>query len=502
MRSLRFLATSFLALSVASSAFATAKITIRTTDSAGVGFNDATPVAPVGGNPGTTLGEQRLNAFRAAADVWGNTIDSKIEIIIDASFAPLQCTATTATLGSAGPTKIFSDFENAPKTNTWYVSALANKIAGTDLHEDGSAHIRARFNGDLDKSTCLGDIGWYYGLDGNHGSNVDLVVVLLHEFAHGLGMVGSVLVPGQTGGGTPGSLQYQGIPLVYDTLVRDNSTGLTMDQESDAQRAASLVNDQNLVWIGQKVTQHAATVLRALPTLTVAGTASVSKIYPAGFAFFGPEAPVSGLTGRLVAATDVAEPASGSSSAGTTTDGCSAISNASAIAGRIALVDRGRCNFSQKAANVQAAGAIGLVVVDNGFDALPPNMSGTDSTVTIPTISLTKLDGDAIRAALNLNLDVTLRTDPTKRLGADTEGHVKIYAPTEPSPGSTYSHWDVSAVPNLLMEPRINDDLPHALDITNDELNDIGWDFGTTPNAGPQPTNGGFNGRSILRRKP
>ena len=29
------------------------------TDPAGVGYNDTTPVAPVGGNPGTTRGEQR-----------------------------------------------------------------------------------------------------------------------------------------------------------------------------------------------------------------------------------------------------------------------------------------------------------------------------------------------------------------------------------------------------------------------------------------------------------
>ena len=30
-------------------------------------------------------------------------------------------------------------------------------------------------------------IGWYYGLDGNHGSNIDLVAVLLHEMGHVLG---------------------------------------------------------------------------------------------------------------------------------------------------------------------------------------------------------------------------------------------------------------------------------------------------------------------------
>ncbi len=34
------------------------------------GFNDPTPVAPVGGNPGTTLGEQRLNVYRYVAGIW------------------------------------------------------------------------------------------------------------------------------------------------------------------------------------------------------------------------------------------------------------------------------------------------------------------------------------------------------------------------------------------------------------------------------------------------
>ena len=45
--------------------------TIVNNDGAGEGFNDTTPVAPIGGNPGTTLGQQRLNVFQAAANVWG-----------------------------------------------------------------------------------------------------------------------------------------------------------------------------------------------------------------------------------------------------------------------------------------------------------------------------------------------------------------------------------------------------------------------------------------------
>jgi hypothetical protein len=49
---------------------AAATITIINKDSAGVGLNDPTAAAPVGGNPGTTIGDQRLNVFKEAARIW------------------------------------------------------------------------------------------------------------------------------------------------------------------------------------------------------------------------------------------------------------------------------------------------------------------------------------------------------------------------------------------------------------------------------------------------
>src|SRR4051794_4380206 len=79
-----------------------ANITIMNADPPGVGFNDATPVAPVGGNTGTTLGQQRLNAFRAAADKWGATLSSTVTIRVNAVWTALTCTSTSAVLGSAG----------------------------------------------------------------------------------------------------------------------------------------------------------------------------------------------------------------------------------------------------------------------------------------------------------------------------------------------------------------------------------------------------------------
>jgi hypothetical protein len=41
--------------------------------------------------------------------------------------------------------------------------------------------------------------------------------------------------------------------------------------------------------------------------------------------------------------------------------------------------------------------------------------------------------------------------------------------------GSSISHWDPVAFPNLLMEPAINSDLTHGVDLTRQEMIDIGW---------------------------
>ncbi|HWW61270.1 MAG TPA: peptidase, partial [Thermoanaerobaculia bacterium] len=179
---------------VSTSAFA-ARLVIQNNDAAGQGFNDATPAAPVGGNPGTTLGQQRLIAFQRAADLWGAALESNVDIVIGARFAPINenpaCDDSGGTLGSAGPTQMLFNFEHAPKQNVAYPVALANKFAGRDLMP-GSPDINARFNSLVDNATCLGTRGWYYGLDGNHGDDIDLLVVLLHEFGHGLGVSGNV----------------------------------------------------------------------------------------------------------------------------------------------------------------------------------------------------------------------------------------------------------------------------------------------------------------------
>jgi len=73
-----------------------AEITIISHDGPTEGFNDPTPIIPIGGNTGTTLGEQRLIAVQYAAEIWGSLLHSDVEILVDATFDALLCNGRTS----------------------------------------------------------------------------------------------------------------------------------------------------------------------------------------------------------------------------------------------------------------------------------------------------------------------------------------------------------------------------------------------------------------------
>ncbi|HEX6903475.1 MAG TPA: PA domain-containing protein [Thermoanaerobaculia bacterium] len=445
-----------------------ATLVIVNADGPNEGFNDPTPVAPVGGNPGTTLGQQRLIAFQHAADVWGSILDSDVTIRVLAAFNPLTCTPTSATLGSAAAIQIFAfndtTFSELPLT--WHPVALANKLVGVDLVPSGgsSDDLVAQFNSELDNPVCLGAIGWYYGLDNNHGSNSDLVTVLLHEFGHGLGFANFI---NEANGILP-----SGLPDVYSTYTYDIDAGKGWNQMTNAERVTSSLNDQRIVWSGINVQSAAPSVLSSgtVPRLTV--NSPNMGLFSVGIAQFGAAISSPGVTGNLVIAQDVDE--DGAAATATATDGCSAILND--VAGKIAFVDRGNCNFVIKAKNVQNAGAIAMVVADNAAGAPPAAMSGVDPTVTIPSGRISLRNANRIKTQMSSGpVNVTLATRPDVLDGADQLNRPYIYAPEPLRSGSTLSHFDVSATPNLLMEPAINPDLTHGVDLTREQMVDIGW---------------------------
>jgi hypothetical protein len=230
-------------------------ITVINNNVAGEGFNDPTPVAPVGGNNGTTRGAQQLIVFQRAADIWGGLIVSPVTIRVGATFDPLPCNATAAVLGAAGPTHAFRDFTEALRSGTWYYSALANALHGSDL-APGEDDIEAQFNSSIG-TTCPFPRVWYYGLDsGPPGNQIDLLTVVLHELGHGFGFL--TVVDLATG------TKLLGFDDTFMLNLEDHATGKLYPAMTNAERVTASQNTGNLHWVGAQV--------RATSGILVAGT--------------------------------------------------------------------------------------------------------------------------------------------------------------------------------------------------------------------------------------
>jgi hypothetical protein len=445
-------------------------ITIVNRDAAGQGLNDPTPAAPVGGNPGTTIGEQRLNVFRKAAEIWGGILPGIVDIRVNASFSSsMPCTSSTAALGGTSPNYVESDFGGGEVPGVWYVVAEASQLAGYDL-EAGNPYMTTTFNAKLGQAGCLNGNYFYYGFDTNMPANyVNLLTVTLHEFAHGLGFIS--LVDERDGTFCCDTLP---LPDIFDAFVYDTTSRKSWnDMAMDADRKASAINTGNLVWSGPAANAAGMAYLSKSPALVVSSPAAAAGSYNVGTATFGATLTLAGVSGTMIAATDAIE------QGGSPTDACSSpLTNASAVAGKIALVDRGGCNFTVKAANVQAAGGIGIVIANNQ-DTGAIGMSGADPTITIPVVSVSLGDGARLRS--NLPASATIGLDPSRTSGVNANGQMLLFSPNPVQPGSSVSHWDTSAIPNLLLEPNINNDLPIGVDITTDLFRDIGWFGGSMP---------------------
>jgi len=255
MRHLRFVSAMAMSCLLLAGASSAATIVIINNDSAGEGFNDATPVDPIGGNPGTTLGAQRLNAFTYAANLWGACLQSSVTITVRAQMDPQTCTSGSAVLGSAGSSTVHADFANAPVANTWYCQALANSRAGVDL-APSTPDINATFNSNLNgQAGCLNGRKWYLGYDGiPTGSDIDFVSVVTHEIGHGLGFQTFVSQSGVRFGNPARDDQYM-IKLDRFGVVPSSYKLMT-----DAQRASANISDPNLRWIGANVDAMVATI--------------------------------------------------------------------------------------------------------------------------------------------------------------------------------------------------------------------------------------------------
>ena len=181
-------------------------------------------------------------AFQYAVDIWSTIVVSEVPIRVEANFLPLR----PGVLGSAGPRFIFANFDESVEPDTWYISALADAIAGEDLAET------------IDSASNAPDIGanfssvfnWYYGTDLNPAPDqYDFVSVVLHELGHGLGFIGGASVNDST---NEGSVKIGPYPIIYSDFVKDGfRTPILTVPDPSTKLAAFLTGRNDLFMTGK-----------------------------------------------------------------------------------------------------------------------------------------------------------------------------------------------------------------------------------------------------------
>ncbi len=152
-------------------------------------------------------------AFQRAVKIWAARINSPVPIAIDATFKPLG----PGLLGQAGPSTFVRNFTGAPRPNTFFPIAIANKLAGVDFLP-GQPDIVAEFSSTF---------SFHFGKDPAPATKHDFTTVVLHELGHGLGFVGGARVANENGTG-PGFIRFNSAsnptlgPFIYSRFIENN----------------------------------------------------------------------------------------------------------------------------------------------------------------------------------------------------------------------------------------------------------------------------------------
>ena len=158
----------------------------------------------------------------------------------------------------------------------------------------------------------------------------------------------------------------------------------------------------------------------APPSLVVNAPPAIAGVKTAAGSSFGAALTTTGTTGDVQLYDDgTANPS----------QGCADMAPGS-LAGKIALIDRGTCEFGTKVLNAEQAGAIAAIVANNQGDtpiAMGPGAEG--AAVTIPSLMIGRSDGQAIKAQLALpaTVNVTLKGGVVKDRDSDLDAPVIVH---------------------------------------------------------------------------
>lgn len=141
--------------------------------------------------------------------------------------------------------------------------------------------------------------------------------------------------------------------------------------------------------------------------LQISAPAESATTFEVGTASFGTS--VVDLTAPIIGQASTVDDGSFSNP----TLGCGPFVNADEVSGKIALIDRGTCFFSEKATFAQDAGAL-AVVICNFEDALVQMRAGDNfqGPLDIPVISLRRSDCQIIKSLIGEGLELTITSPP------------------------------------------------------------------------------------------
>jgi hypothetical protein len=182
-------------------------------------------------------------AFQRAVNIWSAQLTSSVPVTVSARFQPLPFPV----LGSAGSSFLFRNFSGAPRADTWYVDALANKRAGRQL--DPSPDIVATFSSSF--------TNWHFGTGPAPAGRIDFTSVVLHELGHGLGFSGGARVSGGLG-----SLRLLASPYAYSRFT-ENTAGTPLLAFGDPSPALATQLTSNGLWFDSPLVRTVNGGLRA-----------------------------------------------------------------------------------------------------------------------------------------------------------------------------------------------------------------------------------------------
>ena len=129
---------------------------------------------------------------------------------------------------------------------------------------------------------------------------------------------------------------------------------------------------------------------------------------------------------------------------GTTSDACEPLTNGSEVSGRIALIQRGGCEFDVKIANAADAGATAALVYNIAGD--PIVMNGTAGLSDIPALMIGQADGNLILAEIDAGNVVSILLDKALLITeAESGNRMATFSARGPGPSSDILKPDVTA---------------------------------------------------------